>query len=240
MAIRTNSKADSNTTSNSTNNSTSKRPWADKNRNGRIDLDDLLIGIRETFQWVFSWRGAMLVCGGFTLFAASVNVAAWVKALSSLGASAPIAGFLTWGTLQVLELMPVLDDLNINASISALIRMQRKPLEIPLVNEDLNPHAKTRFKRYRNREKNREMIGEFVRYACYGLELAILVVGGGILSPTGISWGAVLMALIGIVGVELGLRKANECGEKLMTSEEREFLNQLKLSAKNTSVTLDH
>jgi hypothetical protein len=48
------------------------------------------------------------------------------------------------------------------------------------------------------------------------------------------------MALIGIVGVELGLRKANECGEKLMTSEEREFLNQLKLSAKNTSVTLDH
>jgi hypothetical protein len=88
--------------------------------------------------------------------------------------------------------MPVLDDLNINASISALIRMQRKPLEIPLVNEDLNPHAKTRFKRYRNREKNREMIGEFVRYACYGLELSILAVGGGILSPTGISWGAVL------------------------------------------------
>jgi hypothetical protein len=236
MAIRTNSKADSNTT----NNSTSKRPWADRNRNGRIDLDDLLIGIREAFQWVFSWRGAMLVCGGFTLFAASVNVAAWVKALSTLGATASIAGFLTWGTLQVLELMPVLDDLNINASISALIRMQRKPLEIPVVNEDLNPQAKTRFKRYRNREKNREMVGEFVRYACYGLELSILVVGGGILSPIGFNLGAVIMASVGIVGVELGLRKANEAGEKLMTSEEREFLSQLKASVKNTSVSVDN
>ena len=53
----------------------------DKNGNGRIDVDDFLIAMRETFSWVFSWRGAMLVCGGFTLFAASINIAAWIGAL---------------------------------------------------------------------------------------------------------------------------------------------------------------
>lgn len=221
-----------------TNSKKSSGKGLDKNGNGRIDLDDFLIAIRETFSWVFSWRGAMLVCGGFTLFAASINIGAWVGALSHIGVMAPVAGFLSWGVLQTLELMPILDDLNLNASIAALVRMQRKPLEIPIVNEDLNPQAGMKFKRYRNREKNREVMGEFVRYACYGLEFTILVIGGGILSATGIHWGAILMALVGMLGVELGLRKANECGEKLMSPQEREFLKQLKASAQNSSVSV--
>jgi hypothetical protein len=217
-----------------------KRPWADlidKNGNGRIDIDDLLIGLRETFQWVFSWRGAMLVCGGFTFMASLVNIAAWANVLTPLGSAAIGTGFLVWGTLQTLELMPILDDLSLKASLGALVRLQRKPVEIPVVNHELSPIATTKFKKYRNRERNREMTGEFIRYACYGVELAVLVIGGGVLSPIGINWASVLMSIVGIVGVEIGLRKTNECGEKLMNADEREFMKQLEASVKRTSVT---
>ena len=236
-----------NTSSNATRNEPQpktdhKRPWSDvvdKNGNGRIDLDDLLIGLREAFQWVFSWRGAMLVCGSFTVMAGFINIAAWAATLHSLGSAAIGTGFIIWGTLQTLELMPILDDLSLKSSLSALVRLQRKPIEIPVVNHELSPIATGKFKRYRDRERNRELVGEFTRYACYGLELAVLVVGGGVLSPIGVSWANVLMAIVGIVGVELGLRKTNECGEKLMNADEREFLKQLEASVNRASIKVD-
>jgi len=46
----------------------------DRNHNGRIDPDDLLLGIRDAIQWVISWRGAMILAGGFTVYAASLNI----------------------------------------------------------------------------------------------------------------------------------------------------------------------
>ena len=53
-----------------------------RNHNGRIDPDDLLLGIRDTIQWVISWRGAMILAGGFTVYAASLNITAWVAAMA--------------------------------------------------------------------------------------------------------------------------------------------------------------
>lgn len=213
-----------------------KAPWWDKNKNKRLDLDDLLIGIRETFHWVFSWRGAMVCCTAFTIFAASLNITAWVKVfpVTQLGELTPLAGVITWGVLQTFELMPILDDLTLGASLSALIRLQRKPLELPVVSLE-EPLSAKRMKRYRNRERNQELLGEFIRYACYGLEISVLIVGGQILHSTGINWGAVLLALIGIIGVEVGIRKTNECGEKLLNQQEREFLQSLRQTT-NTSV----
>lgn len=226
--------------SNSTNaRNVTPRPWdnpIDKNKNGRIDLDDLLIGLREGFQWVFSWRGAMLICGGFTVMAALINIASWAAVLRPLGSAAIGTGFLVWGTIQVLELMPILDDLSLKASLAALVRLQRKPVEIPVVNKTLTPGATGKFKKYKNRERNRELAGEFIRYVCYGIELSVLVVGGGVFSPIGVSWAGVLLAVVGIVGVELGLRKTNECGEKLMSVEERDFIRQLESAVSRTTV----
>jgi hypothetical protein len=212
-------------------------PWWDKNGNKRFDLDDALIVVRETFQWVFSWRGAMICCGAFTIFAASLNIAAWIKVFppSQLGSLSPVAGFVCWGVLQTLELMPSLDSLTLNSSVAALIRLQRKEIELPVVSQDEPLAAKT-MKRFRNREKTRQQVGEFTRYACYALELSVLLIGGQILHSTGINWGAVLLAFLGIIGVELGLRKTNECGENLLSKEEREYLKSLKASA---SVSVD-
>jgi hypothetical protein len=216
-----------------------RRPWADavdKNHNGRIDFDDLLIGLREVFQWVFSWRGATLLCGSFTVFAGIINVSSWTAATGSFA-----AGLLSWGVIQTLELMPALDSLNMRASIAGLVRLQRKPLEIPVVNHELNPVARKKFKRYRNREKSQEMTFEAIRWVCYALEFFVLIVGGGILSATGVSWSAVLLALVGMFGVEVGLRLTNTCGEKLLSTEEREFIRSLEASVRRTSVTVpDH
>jgi hypothetical protein len=211
---------------------------ADRNGDGRIDLDDLLIGARETFHWVFSWRGAMLCCGAFTIMSAGVNIASWQSALRPLGSAALGVAFVTWGTLQVLELMPVLDDLSLKASIGALIRLQRKPIEVPNINQTLQPAAKMQLRKYRNRERNQALASEFFRYLCYGIELAVLVIGGGVLSPIGVSWAGVIMTIVGICGVELGLRKTSECGEKLMSPDERDFLKQIAKTVQRSAVTM--
>jgi hypothetical protein len=209
----------------------------DRDGDNDIDLDDLLIGLRECVTWVISWRGAMLFGGAFGLFSASLNVAAWVGAMAPLGMGAPIAGVVTWGLIQWRELAPILDDLNLKSSIAAMVRLQRKPMEIPLLNENLHGHAKVRYRRYRDREKNAELGSEFVRWVCYGLEFAVLVVGGGILTPMGVSWTGVLLAIVGMVGVEMGLRMFNTCGEKLMTPEEREYLKSIEKSVQRTTVS---
>jgi hypothetical protein len=208
----------------------------DRNRDGFINADDLLIGLRELFQWGFSWRGAMLLCGGFTLFAGLINVASWTAATGSFA-----AGFLCWGVIQTLELMPAFDSFSLKANIAALVRLQRKPVEVPTANETLNPGYKQRLKRYRNREKSQDMMFEAIRWVCYGLEFFVLVIAGGILSATGVSWSAVLLALVGMFGVELGLRLTNICGEKLLSADERGYIKSLEASVRRTSVTVpDH
>ena len=89
----------------------------DRNHNGRIDPDDLLLGIRDAIQWVISWRGAMILAGGFTVYAASLNITAWVAAMAVTGSGASLAGVLVWGVIQTFELLPILDELNITSAI---------------------------------------------------------------------------------------------------------------------------
>jgi len=210
----------------------------DRNKNGRIDPDDLLLGIRDTIQWVISWRGAMILAGAFTVYAASLNITAWVSAMAITGAGASLAGALVWSIIQVCELLPILDELNITASIGSLVKLQRKPLEMPTINETLNPQARAKVKRYLNREKRQDIAGEFVRYVCYGLEIAVLVVGGGILSPVGVSWSRVLLAIVGICGVEQGLRLFSRCAENLLSPDEREQVKKIREAVSRSTVRL--
>ena len=210
----------------------------DRNRNGRIDPDDLLLGIRDTIQWVISWRGAMLLAGGFTAYAASLNITAWVSAMAVTGSGAGLAGALVWGVVQTFELLPILDELNITASIGSLVKLQRKPLELPVINDILNPQARAKVRRYLGREKRQDIAGEFIRYACYGLEIAVLVAGGGLLSPIGISWSGVLLALVGVVGVEQGLRLFSRCAENLLSPDEREQVKKIREAVSRSTVRL--
>ena len=209
----------------------------DRDDNGKVDLDDVLIGFREAVQWIISWRGAMVSAGAFGAYAAWLNIMAWIAAMGAMGSGASIAGVITWGFIQWRELAPILDDLNLKSSIAAMVRLQRKPMEIPLLNENLHGHAKSRLRKYRNRERNQELGATFTRWVCYGLEFAVLVVGGGILTPVGVSWSAVLLAIVGMVGVEMGLRMFNVYGEKLMTPEEREYLKSIQQSVQRTTVS---
>jgi len=210
----------------------------DRNRNGRIDPDDLLLGIRDTIQWVISWRGAMILAGAFTAYAASLNIKAWVVAMAVTGSGAGLAGVLVWGAIQTFELLPILDELNITASIGSLVKLQRKPLEMPVINETLNPQARAKVRRYLGREKRQDIAGEFIRYACYGLEIAVLVIGGGILSPVGVSWSGVLLAIVGVVGVEQGLRLFSRCAENLLSPEEREQVRKIREAVSHSTVRL--
>lgn len=228
-----------NTTQQSTTETQKKGAWADKNGDGRIDLDDLLIGIRETFQWVFSWRGAMALFGLALVGSAALNIASWVTVLTPLGQLAPMAGFVVWGAIQAFEILPIMDDLNLKSSLGSMIRRQRKPLEVPVLNETLNPDALRLQKRYKRREANQQILGEFVRYALYALEFSILVLGGNLINYLGVSWGNVLIAILGMVGVEISLRMFNYCGDMLLTRDEREFMKKLQESAKNISVSLE-
>ena len=210
----------------------------DRNRNGRIDPDDLLLGIRDTIQWVISWRGAMILAGAFTAYAASLNIKAWVAAMAVTGSGAGLAGVLVWGAIQTFELLPILDELNITASIGSLVKLQRKPLEMPVINETLNPQARAKVRRYLGREKRQDIAGEFIRYACYGLEIAVLVIGGGILSPVGVSWSGMLLAIVGICGVEQGLRLFSRCAENLLSPEEREQVRKIREAVSHSTVRL--
>ena len=210
----------------------------DRNRNGRIDPDDLLLGIRDTIQWVISWRGAMILAGAFTAYAVSLNIKAWVVAMAITGSGAGLAGVLVWGAIQTFELLPILDELNFTASIGSLVKLQRKPLEMPVINETLNPQARAKVRRYLGREKRQDIAGEFIRYACYGLEIAVLVIGGGILSPVGVSWSGVLLAIVGICGVEQGLRLFSRCAENLLSPEEREQVRKIREAVSHSTVRL--
>ena len=64
--------------------SKAKKNPLDRNGDNRIDLDDLLIGLRQSVQWCISWRGAMALSLLFTMFSASLNIMPWVTVLGGL------------------------------------------------------------------------------------------------------------------------------------------------------------
>ena len=199
----------------------------DKDNNGKIDLDDFLIGLRETMQWFASHRFGMICWGGLTAISAGINIAAWGTTLAAMGPISPFIGFFAWGCFQYVELAPILDELNLKSSLAALVRLQRKPMEIPIVNENLHPHAKKAQRKYRDREKNQELRDEIGRWIAYLIEAIILVLGGGIIAAMGVQWGFVLAALLGMVGVEFGLRGFCKAGEKVLSREERDYMNSI-------------
>ena len=223
------------------NTTTAKKNPFDRNGDNRIDLDDLLIGLRQAVQWVVSWRGAMALSLLFTVFSASLNVKSWVTVLgglAGLGGAALIAGVLTWGFIQMQELTPILDDLNLDASIAALVRITRAPHEIPNFKESVTPEGQQAIDDFQQRNLKNNRFNRFKRYAFYGLEFSVLIVGGAVFSPMGISWGEVLLAFVGMIGVEMGLRQFSEAGEKLLSVEERELALTIRSSARRDTVKL--
>lgn len=210
----------------------------DLNGDNKVNLDDLIIWLRQGVHWVISWRGVMALSLAFTIFSASINVISWAKVIGSMDGWGPITGFLTWGFVQMQELTPILDDLNLDASIAALVRITRAPHEIPNFNEAVTPEGQQAIDDFQQRNIKNNRFNRFKRYAFYGLEFAVLIVGGAVFSPTGISWGAVLLAFVGMIGVEIGLRQFSEAGEKLLSVEERELASTIRDSARRDTVRL--
>ena len=212
--------------------------WGDVDKDGDFDFDDVLRGTRDFIEFALP-RLPMIAYGGLTIVSAGLNIAAWTGVMSGLGAYGAVAGTLTWAVLQSKELEPIWSKLNLKASLAALIRLQRKPIELPVINHELTPQATKELKSYRDREKNQSSTADFLRLFCYGVELFVLC-GGQLVSPLGIAWGAVLLAAIGFTGVEIGIRGFSKEGSKLLSPEERDFHAQILNSVNRTSVRVDN
>ena len=211
--------------------------WGDVDRDGDFDFDDVLRATRDFIEFTLP-RLPMIAYGGLTIVAAGLNIAAWTGVMSGLGTYGVVAGTLAWAVLQSKELEPVWSNLNLKQSLAALIRLQRKPIEVPVINHDLVPQAKKQLKAYRDREKNQSSTSDFLRLFCYGIELFVLC-GGQLVSPLGINWGAVLLAAIGFTGVEFGIRGFSHEGQKLLAPEEKELQSQILASVTRSTVRVD-
>jgi len=212
--------------------------WGDVDKDGDFDLDDVLRASRDFVEFTLP-RLPMIAYGGLTIVSAGINIAAWTGVMSGLGGYGAVAGVLAWAVLQSKELEPVWSNLNLKQSLAALIRLQRKPLEVPVINHDLVPQARRQLRDYRDREKNQSSTSDFLRLLCYGIELFVLC-GGQLVSPMGINWGAVLMAVIGFTGVEFGIRGFSHEGQKLLAPEERDLQSQILASVTRSTVRVDN
>jgi len=211
--------------------------WGDVDKDGDFDFDDVLRASRDFVEFTLP-RLPMIAYGGLTIVSAGLNIAAWTGVMSGLGGYGVVAGTLAWAVLQSKELEPVWSNLNLKQSLAALIRLQRKPIEVPVINHDLVPQAKKQLKAYRDREKNQSSTSDFLRLFCYGVELFVLC-GGQLVSPLGINWGAVLLAAIGFTGVEFGIRGFSHEGQKLLDPEERDLQSQILASVTRSTVRVD-
>ena len=211
--------------------------WGDVDKDGDFDFDDILRGARDVIEFTLP-RLPMIAYGGLTIVSAGLNIAAWTGAMSGLGAYGAVAGTLAWAVLQSKELEPIWSDLNLKQSLASLLILQRKPLEIPIINHDLVPQARKQLRAYRNREQNQSSTADFLRLLCYGIELFVLC-GGQLVSPLGINWGRVLMAVIGFTGVEFGIRGFSYEGQKLLAPEEKELHTQILNSVTRSTVRVD-
>jgi hypothetical protein len=210
-----------------------KNAWGDLDGDGDIDWDDLLLGTAAIVTFIAP-RLPMVAYLILVPVAAAINVQAWILAMNGLGDLAIVAGVLIWFVIQGAELEPAWPDLTLKESLSALIRLQRKPLEVPSINADLTPQATRQLKRYREREMHQSKRAEFLRLAGYGLSLTILC-GGPIASSTGINWPLILLVAFSEIGVEAGLRGFCNQAQKLLTPEERAFQDSILGTASRTT-----
>ena len=209
----------------------------DQNHDGKIDADDFLIGLRSVWNWLISHRFGMLAYGGLTIISAGINVYSWTLPLAGLGSLTGIGAFLVWSCFQYTEIAPKLDDLNLKASLEALIRRQRKPIEVPVINEALYADALKYQKRYRNREKKADLWAEIRRWIAYIAEGTILIAGGGLLTALGVSWPGVVLAILGMCGVEWGVSGFCDSAEKVLDKEEREYMESILKQRSRQTVT---
>ena len=210
----------------------------DRNGDNKVNLDDLIIGLRQAIHWIISWRGVMALSLIFTVFSASINIVSWVGAIGSMDGWGPITGGIVWAFIQMNELAPILDDLNLDAAIANLVRITRAPHEMPNFNESVTPEGQSAIDEFQQRNIKNNRFNRFKRFAFYGLEFAVLIVGGAVFSPLGISWGSVILSFVGMVGVEFGLRQFSEAGEKLLSVEERELAQTIRDSARRDTVQI--
>lgn len=211
----------------------SRNAWGDLDGDGDIDWDDLLLAVTEFVTFVTP-RIPMVAYLLIIPVAAVINAQAWILAMDGLGELAIVAGLLIWFVLQGAELEPVWPDLTLKESLSALIRLQRKPLEVPSINTDLTPQATRQLKRYREREMHQSKRAEFMRLAAYGLSLTVLC-GGQLVSSTGINWPLILLVAFSEIGVEGGLRGFCDQAQKLLTPEERAYQASILGSASRST-----
>ena len=118
------------------------------------------------------------------------------------------------------------------------MRITRAPHEVPNYNESVTPEGQQAIDNFQQRNIKNNRFNRFKRFGFYGLEFAVLIVGGAVFSPMGISWGAVILSFVGMVGVEFGLRQFSEAGEKLLSVEERELAQTIRDSARRDTVKL--
>lgn len=209
----------------------------DKNHDGHLGIDDVLIGIREILQWCASHRFGMFCYMGVTVLGAVINIKAWSVPLATLGPLSPIAALAIWGTFQYMELDAILDTLNLKSSLAALIRLQRKPLEIPLINENLHSNASKKQKEYLDRESKQDLWTNIRRFLAYICEAVILILGGGLIGSMGIHYGPIMLAIVGMVGVEVGLRGFCSSAEKLLDQDERDYMSSILEGNSRKTVT---
>ena len=219
-------------------NSKKRNVFGDRDGDGDFDFDDVLRVMRDVIEFTLP-RLPMVAYGGLIVVAAGLNIAAWTGIMSGLGQYGAIAGILAWAVLQSKELEPVWLNLSLKQSLAALLRLQRKPLEVPVFSFDLVPAARKQLRNYRDREKNQSATSDFLRLFCYGIELFVLC-GGQLVSPLGINWGAVLLAVIGFTGVEIGIRGFSYEGQKLLAPEEKELQSQILASVTRSTVRVDN
>jgi hypothetical protein len=164
-----------------------------------------------------------IVCAGYS------NGMAWRSVVGN------DMGVLVWLGVQCFQLFPVLDSLNPKAAMNAMIRMQRKPIEVPAINDEVNANADRVRENYRKSGNPGRWLDVF-RLALYVAEFIVLNSDAKVMGATSIDFGALISLVYSVVGVEASIRSFNFCGWQLMTPDERKFAKKLESTAKNTSV----
>lgn len=213
-----------------------RRNPLDADGDGDFDLNDLVLLVKKGFQWVFSWNGFTVACTIGVLVAAHYNINAWA---TLLGPGRYWTAFAAWMIFQAIETIPILDELNIKTRLESMVRLQRKPVEIPNVSTNVVASYPKHVKGYVRHEDNLGLGMEIARWAAYAVETFVLVFYGGAFGAVGATPFGLVTAILGIVGFEFCLRLACNCQDKLLTKEERHQIKTLMGQRSKSFIKLD-
>jgi hypothetical protein len=205
----------------------------DLNGDGSVNIDDVVVGSTSILLWVFSWRGAALIFMALLAVSIRLNLEAWFSVFPNDHSTAAAL----WCAVQAGELFPVFDEIDPRAILTAMIRKQRKPTEVPLLSENLHSDSASITSKY-VRSGSMGFGGILMRFGLYGAELVTLIGKGGLLSADGVLWDGVIKAVAGAVGVEISLRAIAYCKERILTADERAFRAELEEKTSRSTVSL--